>query len=718
LASTHGDHTVKITCTSTGKLIRNLEGHPRTPWTVKYHPKKPHIVASGCLGYQVRVWDWNWRSEGWKEDQRKARRRRRRGVRSWSPRGVGQYDTDDYEEDEEDEEEEEYEDTDYSMGMGVCLTMIRLQYAIISLAFHPSGKMLAVASGSTLHLWDYDDYGGKRKRKQEAKLEANGTPSFRSTGSAAAPPQPRNRFRQNQPRTSDRGGIRTEMRHEHALRCVHFPPSGKTIIVGGVNPQNETSRGSGMSGGGMSFSLRLWDFDLEASLCPGGMYRGRSGGLRREPMSNARTFVPRALLYNDGGFDVSPDGKTLCACAEYWLPEGVDNAMDILDSPPSSAAAPPPSSVEDGNKKDATAESSSSTLSSESSSVEPMNDTTGTTTTATRSTSASSNMYSSPPRQRSIGGGGPPPPIAPQPPAAGGGGYPVTPPNTNRTRMTLSPPSPPGRRWPGGLHQRGGGSMTSSNTNATSLVPRETGGPVSQRRHPPSSSSRPYTGGGTTGRYPYHHPQLSQGVGASTNGTNSSSPPPPPSPPLHQPHPLAIIDDGTAISSSPSSSQFRMSSPLYKRGRYVPHIVTVSLEDSAPIPIGTTQNAAFRHEEDTSSSSTQPHLGQILEASPLDGTKASGVTCVKFSPSAEFCLLGYGVRESSSSSNGEEEQLHPVTALYRIQGGLAHVSTMLSGDDDVNIARFHPESGYGFVYGTKQGRVRVLSPRPWNYYHP
>jgi hypothetical protein len=42
---------------------------------------------------------------------------------------------------------------------------------------------------------------------------------------------------------------------------------------------------------------------------------------------------------------------------------------------------------------------------------------------------------------------------------------------------------------------------------------------------------------------------------------------------------------------------------------------------------------------------------------------------------------------------------------------------MCSGHDDVNIARFHPDSGYGFVYGTKQGRVRVMGPRPWNYYN-
>jgi hypothetical protein len=43
-----------------------------------------------------------------------------------------------------------------------------------------------------------------------------------------------------------------------------------------------------------------------------------------------RTFVPRALLYNDGGFDVSPDGSVLCACAEYWLPDGVENVMELL----------------------------------------------------------------------------------------------------------------------------------------------------------------------------------------------------------------------------------------------------------------------------------------------------------------------------------------------------------------------------------------------------
>ncbi|CAN0263961.1 unnamed protein product [Laminaria digitata] len=33
---------------------------------------------------------------------------------------------------------------------------------------------------------------------------------------------------------------------------------------------------------------------------------------------------------------------------------------------------------------------------------------------------------------------------------------------------------------------------------------------------------------------------------------------------------------------------------------------------------------------------------------------------------------------------------------------------MLTADDDVNIACFHPEPGMGCVYGTKQGRVSLV----------
>jgi WD40 repeat protein len=57
VASTHGNHKIYITDLTTGKNIRILSGHPRTPWCIAFHPSSNEILASGCLGGQVRVWD-------------------------------------------------------------------------------------------------------------------------------------------------------------------------------------------------------------------------------------------------------------------------------------------------------------------------------------------------------------------------------------------------------------------------------------------------------------------------------------------------------------------------------------------------------------------------------------------------------------------------------------------------------------------------------------
>lgn len=188
MASTHGDHTVKITCCGTGRLLRSLEGHPRTPWTVKYHPTDSRILASGCLGHQVRVWNWN-------------------------------------------------EDT--------CLQMVRLEFAIISLSFHPSGSLLAVANGTRLHFWGVDP-----------------------------PKQPSN----------ERAHQLTEMDLRHMLRCVHFPPDGRSLIIGGVNPTSEDSRRRNRTNGGnagMSFYLRYWDFDMDMAFQPSSQYMLASAIPRR-----------------------------------------------------------------------------------------------------------------------------------------------------------------------------------------------------------------------------------------------------------------------------------------------------------------------------------------------------------------------------------------------------------------------------------------------------
>ena len=92
-ASTHGDHTVKVVDFDSKEVVSTLVGHPRTPWTVKFHPTDPDIVASGCLGFEARVWNCTTQ---------------------------------------------------------ICLRKAEFNRAIISLSFHPSGDILAVAAARYL----------------------------------------------------------------------------------------------------------------------------------------------------------------------------------------------------------------------------------------------------------------------------------------------------------------------------------------------------------------------------------------------------------------------------------------------------------------------------------------------------------------------------------------------------------------------------------------
>ena len=246
MASTHGDHTVKITSCGNGQLLQTLEGHPRTPWTVKYHPINAEILASGCLGHQVRLWNWT---------------------------------------------------------NAQCLHMIRLDFAIISLSFHPLGQVLAIANGTRLHFWslegllqqetaattttstpshnqnnENEDIPDQQGEQSQAEQQVRGSSAQQQqqqhpSTTGQVPP-----LQQQQPQPQQRRGILTEIEQRHMLRCVHFPPDGKSIIVGGVNPNSDhpPSRGgavrrTGAAGGvagGMSFYLRLFDFDLNMALQP------------------------------------------------------------------------------------------------------------------------------------------------------------------------------------------------------------------------------------------------------------------------------------------------------------------------------------------------------------------------------------------------------------------------------------------------------------------
>ena len=181
--------------------------------------------------------------------------------------------------------------------MDTCLNIIRVKSAIISLAFHPSGDLLALASGNSLYLWDYDNKINNSDATEEKERRGNEGTSRRNYALSNADTvmgrrQERNRGHEEFSRGFRGRGTLVEMQHDHALRCVHFPPGGNTIIVGGVNSNGE----GGIDG--MTFSLNLWDFDITAfsrTISRRRIMRERAGG---EALKNVSCY-PENLAFEN-----------------------------------------------------------------------------------------------------------------------------------------------------------------------------------------------------------------------------------------------------------------------------------------------------------------------------------------------------------------------------------------------------------------------------------
>ena len=123
VASTHGDHTVKIIDVATGLCVKVLAGHRRTPWVVRFHPSDPNILASGSLDNTVRVWDIS-----------------------------------------EDGDEIESEG-------GKCIAVRDFNKPIASIAFSLDGGCVLVASGHRLTYWRYPDYQLQQQQQQQQQHE-------------------------------------------------------------------------------------------------------------------------------------------------------------------------------------------------------------------------------------------------------------------------------------------------------------------------------------------------------------------------------------------------------------------------------------------------------------------------------------------------------------------------------------------------------------------
>ena len=57
VASSHGDHSLRISNLKSGLCLHTLKGHPRSVWCIAFHHTSPNLLASGCLKGVVSIWD-------------------------------------------------------------------------------------------------------------------------------------------------------------------------------------------------------------------------------------------------------------------------------------------------------------------------------------------------------------------------------------------------------------------------------------------------------------------------------------------------------------------------------------------------------------------------------------------------------------------------------------------------------------------------------------
>ncbi|KAH9621619.1 hypothetical protein KSS87_004966 [Heliosperma pusillum] len=88
------------------------------------------------------------------------------------------------------------------------------------------------------------------------------------------------------------------------------------------------------------------------------------------------------------------------------------------------------------------------------------------------------------------------------------------------------------------------------------------------------------------------------------------------------------------------------------------------------------------------------------------------LTSIQFSPTSEHLLLAYGRRHNSLLKSvvidGENTtHIYTILEVYRVSD-MELVRVLPSAEDEVNVACFHPYAGGGLVYGTKEGKLRIL----------
>ncbi|XP_050492311.1 activating molecule in BECN1-regulated autophagy protein 1-like isoform X3 [Bombus huntii] len=286
IASAHGNHSVYITDVATRKNIKILSGHPRTPWCIAFHPSSSYILASGCLGGQVRVWDLRGDSKVWNATSRTV---------------------------------------------------------IASLAFHPSEKLLVIATNNQIHFWDwsrpepfavistkstiekvryvaFDNLGKKlitgigNNYIRESRVFRSRLRPPRTTHNSQVPCNHPERTDQNEAIQSSRtmGPEPSHSTQSNLHDSVSVGNDESCILLYPYNSRRGTGRGRGElnplheedertpSSGISSYRVQAWDFS-----------KGEIPDIKN---SEKNVVIHKCKIRNDASINISSDGKLLATC--------------------------------------------------------------------------------------------------------------------------------------------------------------------------------------------------------------------------------------------------------------------------------------------------------------------------------------------------------------------------------------------------------------------
>eukprot|EP01036_Dinobryon_divergens_P027952 gene27954-36820_t len=663
--STHGDHTVKVFLYVAGVQLRVFKGHPRTPWTVKYHPSDPNILASGCLGCQVRIWN---------------------------------------------------------IAQSSCVNMARFEYSIISLSFHPAGSYLAVATGSKLEMWKWS---GTSDNLTPRSTDSSPTPKlsrpivhfrniravvFHPAGEyvfAAAPDQPRppsdsltpcrlhsfkfaslfDEFDDSPIELSSiavllpeihlysDGGLDISLDGKYLLTCamLYVPPTMSVCVSQSEDRFNKTSSFSPIS-----HTERLDCMDeVAAPAIPLGSgssigsffkaYAERTGALRNNnspsnlqlppPLyssphaGDGKGRTPRipTLFFDSGGSEGSNPGFGASLCRS--------NSTDAIDQ------------------------------------SHPL-----------RSKTYVQLHHSSPDRLRSSSLGG-----------LGGNNYVYNPnPNYYNGDVGATPTNNIGN-----TEELYGSQYLWQSYPASPMV----GAPsYSTYIHSPSNSTS--TASIFTATLPYRLLSSQESYLSPQPSSNDVFNLPVPGAPLKA---RSISLNGCADTEheftehpDPAQNGLRLIQPdllLDKahvtRNSRAQRKRLLLLHDprkasSGGLPIGwSSEEHLCLFQLNFEDNVLLPP--KLMTTKHLPGSLMKAITSTKLSPTCRYALVGYGVRLDGEVQDHPEKNVACEVVSLLQSTNLKTVATMSDKEDEVNVAQFHPHAGRGIVYGTKKGKVRCFT---------